>query len=523
MFFSFWHSIRYILVEYKRYKKMGEFYNPDKLYKGGSRNNSLINKKMIFRVLGVLLFIESAMFLLCAAVSLCYGEQDYQYFLYTILLNTLVGGVLLICSRGAENRLTRRDGYCIVTFTWFLFTLFGMLPFYFSGGILSVTDAFFETMSGFTTTGATILDDIESLSHGLLFWRSLTQWIGGLGIVFFTIAVLPIFGGGTIQLFSAEAIGVTHDKTHPRIDVMAKWLWMIYAILTIAETVLLMIGGMSFFGAVCHSFSTTATGGYSTKQASVAYWNSPFIEYVIAIFMILSGINFSLYFMCLKGKGKRLFQDDEFRWFMKSVSILTLVIMFALVFQNHYDWEKAFRRALFQVATAHTSCGFATDDYNLWPSFTWMLLIFAMLSGGCTGSTSGGIKNMRLMILARNIKNEFKRMLHPRAVLPVRVNRQVISPSIIASVNTFFVFYLFCILAGWILLMFIGVGIIEAMSTVISSLGNVGPGLGAFGPAFSWAALPDAAKWILSYLMLIGRLELFAVLLLFYSGFWERR
>ena len=502
---------------------MVEFYNPDKLYKGGSRNNSLINKKMIFRVLGVLLFIESAMFLLCAAVSLCYGEQDYQYFLYTILLNTLVGGVLLICSRGAENRLTRRDGYCIVTFTWFLFTLFGMLPFYFSGGIPSVTDAFFETMSGFTTTGATILDDIESLSHGLLFWRSLTQWIGGLGIVFFTIAVLPIFGGGTIQLFSAEAIGVTHDKTHPRIDVMAKWLWMIYAILTIAETVLLMIGGMSFFDAVCHSFSTTATGGYSTKQASVAYWNSPFIEYVIAIFMILSGINFSLYFMCLKGKGKRLFQDDEFRWFMKSVSILTLVITFALVFQNHYDWEKAFRRALFQVATAHTSCGFATDDYNLWPSFTWMLLIFAMLSGGCTGSTSGGIKNMRLMILARNIKNEFKRMLHPRAVLPVRVNRQVISPSIIASVNTFFVFYLFCILAGWILLMFFGVGIIEAMSTVISSLGNVGPGLGAFGPAFSWAALPDAAKWILSFLMLIGRLELFAVLLLFYSGFWERR
>ena len=522
MFFSFWHSIRYILVEYKRYKKMGEFYNPDKLYKGGSRNNSLINKKMIFRVLGVLLFIESAMFLLCAAVSLCYGEQDYQYFLYTILLNTLVGGVLLICSRGAENRLTRRDGYCIVTFTWFLFTLFGMLPFYFSRGIPSVTDAFFETMSGFTTTGATILDDIESLSHGLLFWRSLTQWIGGLGIVFFTIAVLPIFGGGTIQLFSAEAIGVTHDKTHPRIDVMAKWLWMIYAILTVVETMLLMIGGMSFFDAVCHSFSTTATGGYSTKQASVAYWNSPFIEYVIAIFMILSGINFSLYFMCLKGKGKRLFQDDEFRWFMKSVSILTLVITFALVFQNHYDWEKAFRRALFQVATAHTSCGFATDDYNLWPSFTWMLLIFAMLSGGCTGSTSGGIKNMRLMILARNIKNEFKRMLHPRAVLPVRVNRQVISPSIIASVNTFFVFYLFCALVGWTLLMFFGVGLTEAMSTVISSLGNVGPGLGAFGPAFSWAALPDAAKWVLSFLMLIGRLELFAVLLLFYSGFWER-
>ena len=489
---------------------------------GRSRTNSLINRKMIFRILGILLFMEAAMFLVCASVSWYYREKEYIYFIYSILINVGVGGVLLLLGRNAPNMVTRRDGYCIVAFTWLLFTAFGMLPFYLSGEIPSITDAFFETMSGFTTTGATILDDIEALPYGMLFWRSFTQWIGGLGIVFFTIAVLPIFGVGNQVLFSAEATGVTHDKIHPKISVMAKWIWTVYLILTLTLIVLLVWGGMSVFDAVCHSFATTATGGYSTKQDSIAYWNSPFIEYVIAIFMILSGINFSLYFMCLKGKGKRLFQDDEFRWFMKSVSILTLVITLALVFQNHYDWEKAFRRALFQVATAHTSCGFATDDYNLWPSFTWMLLIFAMLSGGCTGSTSGGIKNMRLMILARNIKNEFKRMLHPRAVLPVRVNRQVISPSIIASVNTFFVFYLFCALVGWTLLMFFGVGLTEAMSTVISSLGNVGPGLGAFGPAFSWAALPDAAKWVLSFLMLIGRLELFAVLLLFYSGFWER-
>lgn len=502
---------------------MEEFYNSSNLYKGVTRKNSLINKKMIFRVLGILLFIESAMFLLCAGISLCYGEHDYQYFLYTMLLNILIGGILLLLGKNAEKRLTRRDGYCIVSFTWVLFTLSGMLPFYISGGIPSITDAFFETMSGFTTTGATILDNIESLSHGMLFWRSLTQWIGGLGIVFFTIAVLPIFGGGNLQLFSAEATGVTHDKIHPKISVMAKWIWAVYLILTVVETALLMVGGMSLFDAVCHSFTTTATGGYSTKQASISYWNSPFIEYVVAIFMILSGVNFSLYFMCLKGRGKRLLKDDELRWFLKSVGILTLVITLALFFQNHYDLESAFRKALFQVATAHTSCGFATDDYNFWPSFTWMLLIFAMLSGGCTGSTSGGIKNMRLMILARNIKNEFKRMLHPNAVLPVRVNDHVISPSIIATVNTFFVFYLLCALAGWTLLMFFGVGLTEAMSTVISSMGNVGPGLGAFGPAFSWAALPDAAKWVLSFLMLIGRLELFGVLLLFYSGFWRSR
>ena len=351
-----------------------------------TRGNSLINRKMILRILGTLLFMEAMMFLACAGVSLCYGEEDYIYFIYTTLINMAVGSGLILLGRGAENRVTRRDGYCIVAFTWLLFTGFGMLPFYISGSIPSVADAFFETMSGFTTTGATILDDIESLSHGMLFWRSFSQWIGGLGIVFFTIAVLPIFGVGNQVLFSAEATGVTHDKIHPKISVMAQWLWTVYLMLTLAEMVLLLIGGMDLFDAACHAFSTTATGGYSTKQASVAYWNSPFIEYVIAIFMILSGINFSLYFMCLKGKGKRLFQDDEFRWFMKSVSILTLVITLALVFQNHYDWEKAFRRALFQVATAHTSCGFATDDYNLWPSFTWMLLIFAMLSGGCTGN-----------------------------------------------------------------------------------------------------------------------------------------
>lgn len=503
---------------------MEEFYNSNNLYRGNSRqNNSLINKKMICRVLGILLFIESAMFLLCAGISLCYGEYDYKYFLYTAFLNVAIGGVLLVLGRKAENRLTRRDGYCIVSLTWVLFTFFGMLPFYFSGGIPSITDAFFETMSGFTTTGATILDNIEALPHGMLFWRSLTQWIGGLGIVFFTIAVFPVFGGGNLQLFSAEATGVTRDKIHPKINVMAKWIWIVYLVLTVVETVLLMIGGMNLFDAVCHSFATTATGGYSTKQASVSYWNSPFIEYVIAIFMILSGVNFSLYFMCMKGKGKRLFKDDELRWFLKSVGILTLIITLALFFQNQYDLESAFRKALFQVATAHTSCGFATDDYNLWPPFTWMLLVFAMMAGGCTGSTSGGIKNMRLLILARNIKNEFKRMLHPNAVLPVRVNHQVISPSVVATVNTFFVFYLLCALVGWTLLMFFGVGLTEAMSTVISSLGNVGPGLGAFGPAFSWAALPDAAKWVLSFLMLIGRLELFGVLLLFYSGFWEKR
>lgn len=487
------------------------------------RNNSLINGKMIGRVLGVLLFIEAGMFVLCSGISVVYGESDYKYFLYTADINLLSGALLMFYGRGAENRLSRRDGYCIVTLSWVFFTLFGMLPFYLSGSIDSLTNAFFETMSGFTTTGATILDDIESLSHGMLFWRSLTQWIGGLGIVFFTIAVLPAFTSGGVQLFSAESTGVTHDRTHPKINVMAKWLWTVYLILTLAETILLMLGGMNLFDAVCQSFATTATGGYSTKQASISYWNSPFIEYVVAIFMLLSGVNFALFLMCLRGKVSRLLRDEELRWFLGSVAILTFLITLALVFQNHYDWETAFRKSLFQVATAHTSCGFATDDYNLWPAFTWLLLLIAMLSGGCTGSTSGGIKNMRLLIIARSIRNEFKHLLHPNAVLPVRVNKQTVSPSIVSTVGMFFAFYLIIVILSWAVLLFLGVGFSESIGTVISSIGNVGPGLGSCGPAYSWNGLPDAAKWVLSFLMLIGRLELFSVLLLFYPGFWKSR
>ena len=479
-----------------------------------------VNFRLISHILGVLLMVEAGLFLVCIGVSLCYRESDYLHFIYTILINVTVGGGMLLWGKGAKTHVNRRDGYCIVAICWLLFTVFGMLPFYLSGYIPSITDAFFETMSGFTTTGATILNNIEALPHGLLFWRSLSQWIGGLGIVLFTFAFLPVFNDSGQQLFLSESTGVTHDKLHPKISVMARTLWTVYIVLTVVETVLLMFGGMNLFDAVCHAFSTTATGGYSTKQASVAYWNSPFIEYVISIFMILSGVNFALYYAVVKGHTKEILKDGELLWFLRSVGIITLIITIALFFYNHYDLETAFRKALFQVATVHTSCGFATDDYNLWPPFTWMLLMFAMISGGCTGSTSGGIKNLRLLIVWQNIKNQFRQMLHPREVLPVRINQKNITPATSASVYTFFVTYLGCVVIGWTLLMAFGVGLTESMSTVISAIGNVGPGLGAFGPAYSWAALPDAAKWVLSILMFIGRLEIFGILLIFYRGFW---
>lgn len=483
--------------------------------------NHIINIKKISQILGILLWVESGLLLLCMCVSLYYNETSYKAFLYTFGINIIVGGLLMLYGKGAHNRVTRRDGYCIVSLTWILSSLSGMLPFMLSGEIPTAANAFFETMSGFTTTGATILNDIESLSHGMLFWRSLIQWIGGLGMVCFTIAILPIFGGSNQQLFSAEATGVTHDKIHPKISVMTKWIWTIYTILTVTLIILLLIGGMDLFDAICHAFCTTATGGYSTKQASVAHWNSPFIEYVISIFMILSSINFSLYFACMKGNFKRLFRDSEVKWFLGSITVITVLITIGLIYQRGYDIESAFRKALFQVTSIHTSCGFATDDYNLWPTYTWMLLLFAMISGGCTGSTGGGVKNMRIMILYYNIVNEFKRLIHPNAVLPIRINRHVLPQATINAVVTFTIVYMLCAFVGWIALMLMGINFMEALILMFSSLGNVGPGLGIYGPAFSWDNMPDLAKWMLSFFMLIGRLELFSVLVLFSPAFWK--
>lgn len=485
-----------------------------------NRKDGLINFGTVSYVLGILILVEAGLFAICAGVSALYHESSYIHFIWTMLINIAIGGIMVLAGNRKGKNVSRCDGYCIVSISWILFTLLGMLPFYLSGYIPSITDAFFETMSGFTTTGATILNDIESLPHGLLFWRSFTQWIGGLGIVLFTIALLPLFNDCSQQLFLSEATGVTHDKIHPQIKVMARYLWLIYIGLTLLETVLLMLGGMNLFDALCQSFATTATGGFSTKQDSISYWNSPYIEYIISAFMILSGVNFSLYYFALKGKYRKSVRDGELHWFLISIASLTIIIAFALFVTDYYDLETAFRKALFQVATVHTSCGFATDDYNLWPPFTWMLLIFAMVSGGCTGSTSGGVKNLRLLIMFQNIRNQFRQMLHPRAILPVHINNDQVPVQTSALVYTFFTTYLICIFIGWTLLMGLGVGLTESFSTVISAIGNVGPGLGAYGPVYSWASLPDAAKWVLSALMLIGRLEIFSVLLLFAKRFW---
>ena len=483
----------------------------------------MINSKMICKIMGSLFFIEAGFLILCALLAIYYKEADLTAFLSSAAITAGAGIVFSLFGKNAERKISRRDGYVVVSLAWIFFSLFGMLPFYLSGHIPSITDAFFETMSGFTTTGASILDNIESLPHGLLFWRSMTQWIGGLGIVFFTIAVLPIFGVGGVQLFAAEATGPTHDKVHPRIGVTAKWIWSIYLGLTITEVFLLLLGGMNLFDSVCHSLTTTATGGYSTKQNSIAAFHSPYIEYVITLFMFLSGINFTLLFLFfLKGKFKRLIENTEFHWYLGTAGCFTLFTTITLVITSPMGVEESFRKAIFQVVSLQTTTGFISADYMTWVPVLWTLMCIIMFFGACAGSTSGGIKCIRIAIMSRVSRNEFKRIIHPNAVLPVRINRQVISSTTKSAILAFTFLYIAIVFIGWLLLMILGVGFEEAYSVVISSLGNVGPGIGKCGPSYSWSGLPDMAKWISALLMLIGRLELFTVLLLFTPGFWKK-
>lgn len=482
----------------------------------------MIHPKAIIRIIGILLLLETVFLLVCSGISLYYKDDALVAFLESAGFTAGVGMLSVFTMRKSAFQLTRRDGYVLVSFAWVVFSFFGMLPFCLSGYIPDITNAFFETMSGFSTTGATILDNIETLPHGLQFWRCMTQWIGGLGIILFTIAVLPIFGVSGLQVFAAEASGPTHDKVHPRIDVTAKWIWSIYVGITLLLTVLLRIGDMDWFDSVCHAFSTAGTGGFSTRQESIAYYHSPYIEYVISVFMFICGINFTVLLLFINRKFKKSFQDAELRWFFWSVVLFTGLITIILYNTRPMGGEEAFRYALFQVISLHTSTGFATADYTLWTPITWGMLLVLMIVGACAGSTTGGLKCIRILILAKVLKNEFKRILHPNAVLPIRINMQVVSPGIVSTVLAFCFFYLVITGISTLLMLAMGVGFNESIGCVISSLGNMGVSLGEMGPAYSWNALPDLAKWLMAFLMLLGRLELFTVLLLFTPDFWRR-
>jgi len=482
----------------------------------------MINYKIIFRVLGLLLLIESLFLLLSFLVSLIYGEDLLPMLIPFLITGTIGVSAWFFTSKWSKD-MGKKEGYLIVSLVWIVFSFFGALPFILSGHVTSYTDAFFETMSGFTTTGASILNDIEALPKGLLFWRSVIQWIGGMGMIVMSLAILPMLGIAGMELFVAEVPGPTADKLHPRVKETAKRLWGIYVLFTLVEIILLFIGGMNFFDAVNHAFTTMATGGYSTKQASIAYYDSPFIQYVIILFMIIAGVNFSLSYFALKRKFYKVTGNEEFRYYLGFIAVFTIAITIIIILGGTYaSYEKAFRDALFQVVSLITTTGYVTADYLSWGSLAAILSFSIMFFGGSAGSTGGGIKIVRIVLLFKNSYQEFKRLLHPNAIIPVRLNHKAVDPKIITNVLAFIVFYILIFVAGSIVMASMGLDIDSSMGAVIASLGNIGPGIGSVGPMDNFAHIPDAGKWFLSFLMMLGRLELFTVMIIFAPVFWKK-
>jgi trk system potassium uptake protein TrkH len=496
-----------------------------------------LNYKIIFHFFGLLLLFNGGFMLLAALLSFCYNDGvTFKLFLAGIAV--LAFGVLtMLCTKNHKKEMNKREGYLVVAFGWIVMTLSGTLPYLFTGAIPNFSNAVFETISGYTTTGSTILKDVEALPEGVLFWRSLTHWIGGMGIIVLAIAILPLLGIGGMQLFAAEAPGPSADKLHPRITDTAKRLWLIYFGYTAAETLLLSVAGMSFFDALNHSMSTLSTGGFSTKNASVAHWNgTPIIQYIIILFMFLAGTNFVLSYFAFKGKVNKIIQDEEFILYFKFILVFTLIVS-GIIYYNSYlesvlffdhplvfgTAEASIRHALFQVVAIVTTTGFVTADYTLWSPFLLVFFFGMMFLGGSAGSTSGGVKVVRHLVLIKNGFLEFKRSLHPSAILPVRYNNKSVSGEIVFNVLGFFILYMLSFIVGSLGFAFLGLDFESSIGVAASSLGNVGPALGEFGPSNNFIHMPTAGKWWAAFLMLIGRLELFTVLILFTPFFWRNR
>ena len=495
-----------------------------------------INYDIIFYFFGLLLLFNGGFMLLATLVSYIYDDGVTANLFLSGLAVVLFGVILMVTTKKHSKEMNKREGYMVVTFGWIVMAVSGALPYMVTEVIPSFTSAFFETMSGYTTTGATIINDIEAVPKGVLFWRSTTHWIGGMGIIVLAIAILPLLGIGGMQLFTAEAPGPSADKLHPRITDTAKRLWLIYFGYTAAETLLLKAAGMSFFDAINHAMSTLSTGGFSTKNASVAYWNDqPLIQYIIITFMFLAGTNFVLSYYAFKGKVQKALRDEELNWYFRFIVSFTIIAALIIYFRADLSLstlehpmvlgkaESAFRHALFQVVTVITTTGFITADYTLWTPFLMVLFFGIMFLGGSAGSTSGGVKVMRHLILIKNGFLEFKRAIHPNAVLPVRYNSKAITGEVVYNILGFFILYMISFIVGALVFSMFEIDFKSAIGLSASSLGNIGPALGDFGPVNNFAALPPLAQWWASFLMLIGRLELFTVLILLTPFFWRNR
>lgn len=483
----------------------------------------MLNIPIIYKALGTLLLLEALLLGLCFGMGFYFGEVNHLTFGLPSALAAVIGALLLYFGRHAENRMGRRDGFLIVSLTWVVFSLVGMLPFIVSGYQPRVAAAFFETMSGFTTTGATAFTDIDALPHSILLWRSITHWIGGMGIVFFTIAVLPNMGGGDVKLFSAEATGLKIGKLHPRISTTARWLWSIYSLLTITCMAAYFFGGMGLFDALCHSLSTIGTGGFSTHTASIAWFQSPRLQWIVTLFMFLASVNSTLlYLFFIKRRVRDVLHDDELRCFLVIFFVAAFSIMGILMYADHMDFATALRSAFFNTASLQSTTGFSDENFMKWHPTIWLILLLISIIGACAGSTSGGLKCVRVLMVWRLTKAEFKKMLHPHAVLPVRINNTVITSQTARTVFVFFVVYFMLIMLSTFAMVAMGLSLLDAFGLAISSFSNVGPSIGhLIGPLGSWGVLNDAILWINSFLMLAGRLEIFSLLLPLTPAFWR--
>ena len=483
-----------------------------------------INFPALTRIVGLLLLIESMFMLIPLITCLVYNENDYKAFLITILITSVVGGVMTIATRSSDKDMGKREGFLLTALTWVVFSIFGMLPFMLGDSKMSISDAFFEAMSGFTTTGASVMTSIDHLSNGIHMWRCLMQWIGGMGIILFTLAVIPMLNhSGGMQMFNAEVTGVTRDKLSPRISQTAKGLWLVYIILTLILCALLWLGPMSLFDSICHAFSTMSTGGFSTRTESIGAWDTIYVKSVLTLFMFLGGVNFALLFRAATGHVGDLWKSEVFRAYVIIVGVMLGLFVVAIVANNQVlSWESVTIDPLFQIVSTITSTGLTIGDFENWGPFVVALTFMLMMFGACAGSTSGGAKIDRMLFLMKNIRNEIYRSLHPNAICSVRINGKVLSADVVNKVIAFLCIYVILILVGGIVLTATGIPLVDAFFSAFSCIGNTGLGAGVTGYGGSYDIIPDVGKWVLSLLMLMGRLELFTVLLLFTRTFWKK-
>ncbi|MBK7409111.1 MAG: TrkH family potassium uptake protein [Saprospirales bacterium] len=481
----------------------------------------MINFTPISSFVGILLILVGILMLTALPFSLNYPGGNWEAFVYSSAITITVGTILWLVKFKNDKSITKRDGYLIVTIGWFSMVAFGSLPYLIGGSIPSLTDAIFETASGVTTTGASILTDIESMPKDILFWRSLTQWIGGLGIIVLTVAIFPLLGFGGIELFSAESPGPTSDKIHPRIQETAKRLWLIYLGLTMLLTGLLWIMDMDFFDAINHAFTTMSTGGFSPQNESLAAYDIPRVQYTLILFMFLAGTNFTVLYLFVTAQFKKVAINDEFKYYLFFTLLFAGLITVLVLWNTDITGEKAFRDSLFQVVSLMTTTGYVSANYLEWGNAVLVLVIILLFLGGSAGSTAGGIKVIRHLVFMKNSFLEFKRILHPRAIVPLRLNGQIVRPQVMTHILVFLLIYLIMFIFGTFVLTVFGLDLETSIGAVATSLGNVGPGIGKVGPVDNFAWLPEGVKWVLSFFMLLGRLELFTILVLFTPFFWK--